>query len=154
MLFSQYVKREVAVNKLTGFYYSIFIFKNTYFYSVHVSNHLSCYKCAYLLGISKILDRNAMIWLQRFMNLLFSIVQQLISVLISFLCISEQLFVVVLSENSTGGTTQKNPHELNFTRHKILTAQFECYQKIMKDTNHNKTGERFSFHRDPLLRAS
>lgn len=51
---------------------------------------------------------------------------------------TSELFVVVLSENSTGGT-KKNAHELNFTRHKILTAQFECYQKIMKDTNHNKT---------------
>uniref|UniRef100_A0A672NN58 Calcitonin gene-related peptide type 1 receptor n=1 Tax=Sinocyclocheilus grahami TaxID=75366 RepID=A0A672NN58_SINGR len=28
---------------------------------------------------------------------------------------------------------------MGFTRHNILTAQFECYQKIMKDTNHNRT---------------
>lgn len=75
------------------------------------------------------------------------------SLLISFLCIFEQFFVVVLSENNTGGTAQKNPHELDFSRHNILTAQFECYQKIMKDTNHNKTGERFLFHKDSWLWA-
>ncbi|KAK9972896.1 hypothetical protein ABG768_023656 [Culter alburnus] len=52
---------------------------------------------------------------------------------------TSEFFVVVLSENDTGGTAQKNPHELDFARHNILNAQFECYQKIMRDTNHNKT---------------
>ncbi|TRY82472.1 hypothetical protein DNTS_029957, partial [Danionella cerebrum] len=50
-----------------------------------------------------------------------------------------QFFVVVVSENNTEGTAQKNAHEMDFTRHNILIAQFECYQQIMKDTNHNKT---------------
>lgn len=75
------------------------------------------------------------------------------SLLISFLRIFEQFFAVVLSENDTGGTAQKNPHELDFSRHNIVTAQFECYQKIMKDTNHNRTGERFLFHKDSWLCA-
>lgn len=62
--------------------------------------------------------------------------------------------MVVLSENNTGGTAQKKGHEMGFTRHNILTAQFECYQKIMKDTNHNRTGERFIFHKDSWLSQS
>ncbi|KAI2663336.1 hypothetical protein H4Q32_011843 [Labeo rohita] len=56
-----------------------------------------------------------------------------------FLLATSEFFVVVLSENNTGGTAQKNAHEMDFTRHNILTAQFECFQKIMKDTNHNRT---------------
>lgn len=73
------------------------------------------------------------------------------SLLISFLRIFQQFFVVVLSENNTGGTAQKNPHDLDFSRHNILTAQFECFQKIMKDTNHNRTGEKFLFYKDSWL---
>lgn len=96
---------------------------------------------------------NSKIWFPRFMYLPFSMVHQLMSLLISFLCIFEQFFAVVLSENNTGGTAQKNPHELDFARHNILNAQFECYQKIMRDTNHNKTGERFLFHKDSWLWA-
>ncbi|KAI7807265.1 calcitonin gene-related peptide type 1 receptor-like [Triplophysa rosa] len=58
----------------------------------------------------------------------------------SFLLLSAtSQFVAVFSENNTGGMAQKNAHEMDSTRHNILTAQFECYQKIMKDTNHNKT---------------
>uniref|UniRef100_A0A8C2GS99 Calcitonin gene-related peptide type 1 receptor n=1 Tax=Cyprinus carpio TaxID=7962 RepID=A0A8C2GS99_CYPCA len=56
-----------------------------------------------------------------------------------FLLATSEFFVVVLSENNTGGTAQKKGHEMDITRHNILTAQFECYQKIMKDTNHNRT---------------
>uniref|UniRef100_A0A3B3Q511 Calcitonin gene-related peptide type 1 receptor n=1 Tax=Paramormyrops kingsleyae TaxID=1676925 RepID=A0A3B3Q511_9TELE len=31
-------------------------------------------------------------------------------------------------------------HDPGVTRNKIVTAQFECYQKIMKDTDHNRKG--------------
>uniref|UniRef100_A0A8C2JXW8 Calcitonin gene-related peptide type 1 receptor n=1 Tax=Cyprinus carpio TaxID=7962 RepID=A0A8C2JXW8_CYPCA len=46
------------------------------------------------------------------------------------------LIFFILFLNSTA---QKNTLEMGFTRHNILTAQFECFQKIMKDTNHNRT---------------
>lgn len=31
-------------------------------------------------------------------------------------------------------------HELGVTRNKIITAQFECYQKIMKDIPQSREG--------------
>ncbi|RXM31560.1 Calcitonin gene-related peptide type 1 receptor, partial [Acipenser ruthenus] len=52
-----------------------------------------------------------------------------------------QLFVFA---NTDANETQHSPQhvysELGVTRNKIVTAQFECYQKIMKDTDYNKKG--------------
>lgn len=31
-------------------------------------------------------------------------------------------------------------HDIGITRNKIVTAQFECYQKIMKDNANSKQG--------------
>ncbi|XP_052349028.1 calcitonin gene-related peptide type 1 receptor-like [Oncorhynchus keta] len=43
--------------------------------------------------------------------------------------------------NSTQQHLQLNVyHDIGLTRNKIVTAQFECYQKIMKDNDHNKIG--------------
>ncbi|MGH0116215.1 UNVERIFIED_CONTAM: hypothetical protein FKN15_000142 [Acipenser sinensis] len=46
--------------------------------------------------------------------------------------------------NPDANETQHSPQhvysELGVTRNKIVTAQFECYQKIMKDTDYNKKG--------------
>ncbi|CAB1329072.1 unnamed protein product, partial [Coregonus sp. 'balchen'] len=43
--------------------------------------------------------------------------------------------------NSTQNHLQLNVyHDIGVTRNKIVTAQFECYQKIMKDNDHNKIG--------------
>lgn len=40
--------------------------------------------------------------------------------------------------------TQQQPnnvyHDLGITRNKIVTAQFECYQKIMKDNRDGREG--------------
>lgn len=42
------------------------------------------------------------------------------------------------------GTQQQHPnnvyHDLGITRNKIVTAQFECYQKIMKDNRDSGEG--------------
>uniref|UniRef100_A0A4W5K8B8 Calcitonin receptor-like a n=1 Tax=Hucho hucho TaxID=62062 RepID=A0A4W5K8B8_9TELE len=44
-------------------------------------------------------------------------------------------------ENVTQQHLQLNVyHDIGVTRNKIVTAQFECYQKIMKDNDHNKIG--------------
>lgn len=41
-------------------------------------------------------------------------------------------------------TQQQHPtnvyHDMGLTRNKIVTAQFECYQKIMKDDTHSRQG--------------
>lgn len=42
------------------------------------------------------------------------------------------------------GTQQQHPnnvyHDLGVTRNKIVSAQFECYQKIMKDNRDGREG--------------
>lgn len=47
------------------------------------------------------------------------------------------------------GTQQQHPnnvyHDLGITRNKIVTAQFECYQKIMKDSRDSREGSLFIF---------
>ncbi|XP_078084664.1 calcitonin gene-related peptide type 1 receptor isoform X2 [Mustelus asterias] len=48
-----------------------------------------------------------------------------------FLAISQQ-FALAMTENSTGNSPVELSHVLGFTRQKIMTAQYECYQKIMK----------------------
>lgn len=49
-----------------------------------------------------------------------------------------------------GTQQQQHPnnvyHDLSITRNKIVTAQFECYQKIMKDNRDSREGSLFSFH--------
>ena len=35
-------------------------------------------------------------------------------------------------------------HDLGVTRNKIVTAQFECYQKIMKDNNPKGPGNKLA----------
>lgn len=54
-----------------------------------------------------------------------------------------QILVAASPEvNSTQQHLQLNVyHDIGVTRNKIVTAQFECYQKIMKDNDHNKIGK-------------
>ncbi len=49
-----------------------------------------------------------------------------------------------LEVNETQQHSNNVYHDMGLTRNKIVTAQFECYQKIMKDTTHNREGS-FSF---------
>lgn len=55
---------------------------------------------------------------------------------------SQQMFVKGSLE--VNGTQQQHPnnvyHDLSITRNKIVTAQFECYQKIMKDNRESREG--------------
>lgn len=49
--------------------------------------------------------------------------------------------------------TQQQPnnvyHDLGITRNKIVTAQFECYQKIMNDNRDSREGSLFL--KNPLI---
>lgn len=36
-------------------------------------------------------------------------------------------------------------HDIGVTRNKIVTAQFECYQKIMKDSSQDRRGRHFTY---------
>nr|XP_046218766.1 calcitonin gene-related peptide type 1 receptor isoform X1 [Oncorhynchus gorbuscha]XP_046218775.1 calcitonin gene-related peptide type 1 receptor isoform X1 [Oncorhynchus gorbuscha] len=58
------------------------------------------------------------------------------------LCTPTDIFVVASPEvNETQEYVPVNVyHDTDVTRKKIVTAQFECYQKIMKDNDHNKIG--------------
>eukprot|EP00063_Salmo_salar_P033003 XP_014007838.1 PREDICTED: calcitonin gene-related peptide type 1 receptor-like [Salmo salar] len=58
------------------------------------------------------------------------------------LCTPTDIFVVASPEvNETQEHVVVNVyHDTDVTRKKIVTAQFECYQKIMKDNDHNKIG--------------
>uniref|UniRef100_A0A8C1WAL0 Calcitonin gene-related peptide type 1 receptor n=1 Tax=Cyprinus carpio TaxID=7962 RepID=A0A8C1WAL0_CYPCA len=62
---------------------------------------------------------------------------KLMSTLLSFRqeCVYEAFFVLASPEvnNSQQQHPQNVYHDIGVTRNKIVTAQFECYQKIMKD---------------------
>ncbi|GCC26890.1 hypothetical protein chiPu_0005310 [Chiloscyllium punctatum] len=47
-------------------------------------------------------------------------------------------FAVVMTENSTRSVTAELYHGFGFTRQKIMTAQYECYQKIMQAPAHKE----------------
>ncbi|XP_062852934.1 calcitonin gene-related peptide type 1 receptor [Trichomycterus rosablanca] len=49
-----------------------------------------------------------------------------------------QLTMANFSNNETQEKSKNSSHENDFSRNKIMMAQFECYQKITKDTNHNQ----------------
>lgn len=67
----------------------------------------------------------------------------------SFPPCSQQMFVKGSLE--VNGTQQQHPnnvyHDLGITRNKIVTAQFECYQKIMKDNRDSGEGS-LLFHKE------
>ncbi|XP_075870100.1 calcitonin gene-related peptide type 1 receptor [Nelusetta ayraudi] len=60
------------------------------------------------------------------------------------LCSPAKVFVVGSQVEVEVNETQQQQHpvnvyhELGVTRNKIVTAQFECYQKIIKDSSHNR----------------
>ncbi|XP_061082569.1 calcitonin gene-related peptide type 1 receptor-like isoform X1 [Conger conger] len=55
--------------------------------------------------------------------------------------VTERFGVVCAHQNETYEEEPRNVyHDIGVTRNKIMTAQFECYQKIMKDPSHNKKG--------------
>ncbi|XP_017337692.2 calcitonin gene-related peptide type 1 receptor [Ictalurus punctatus] len=59
----------------------------------------------------------------------------------SFLFLSTfcELFTVAYSSQNDKQQKSKNTtHEIDPSRNTIMMAQFECYQKIAKDTNHNR----------------
>ncbi|KAG9349456.1 hypothetical protein JZ751_027901 [Albula glossodonta] len=60
------------------------------------------------------------------------------------LCSVTKLFGMVNAEmNETEQEVSQNGYnDIGVTRNKIVTAQFECYQKIMKDTNHNRKAQK------------
>uniref|UniRef100_A0A8C9RNU8 Calcitonin gene-related peptide type 1 receptor n=1 Tax=Scleropages formosus TaxID=113540 RepID=A0A8C9RNU8_SCLFO len=67
----------------------------------------------------------------------------LIHVALFFSCSSQkQLFVAASPDvNETEEQKPQNVyHDIGVTRNKIVTAQFECYQKIMKDTDQKRKG--------------
>lgn len=63
--------------------------------------------------------------------------------------LSWQLFVTAsLDVNETQQQQQHSNnvyHDLGLTRNKIVTAQFECYQKIMKDNTESREGTSLCF---------
>lgn len=60
---------------------------------------------------------------------------------------SSQIFVKASLE--VNETHQQNLnsgyHDMGLTRNKIVTAQFECYQKLMKDNTNNRDGSLLCF---------
>uniref|UniRef100_A0A8D0CAM2 Calcitonin gene-related peptide type 1 receptor n=1 Tax=Scleropages formosus TaxID=113540 RepID=A0A8D0CAM2_SCLFO len=58
------------------------------------------------------------------------------------LCFVSKLFVAASPDvNETEEQKPQNVyHDIGVTRNKIVTAQFECYQKIMKDTDQKRKG--------------
>nr|XP_029500707.1 calcitonin gene-related peptide type 1 receptor-like [Oncorhynchus nerka] len=58
------------------------------------------------------------------------------------LCSVTELCVLASPEgnDSQQHHTQNVYHDIGVTRNTIVTAQFECYQKIMKNDKHNKIG--------------
>ncbi|XP_033865746.1 calcitonin gene-related peptide type 1 receptor-like isoform X1 [Acipenser ruthenus] len=54
--------------------------------------------------------------------------------------------------NETQHSPQHVYSELGVTRNKIVTAQFECYQKIMKDTDYNKKDYFITSDKEYLLK--
>ncbi|MCJ8730025.1 hypothetical protein PDJAM_G00113690 [Pangasius djambal] len=56
--------------------------------------------------------------------------------ILSTLC---ELFTVACSsKNDTQQKSRNGTHDIDGSRNKIVMAQFECYQKITKDTNHHR----------------
>lgn len=51
-----------------------------------------------------------------------------------------QLTMANSSKNETQEKSKNGSHDNDFSRNKIMMAQFECYQKISKDTNNNQPG--------------
>ncbi|XP_045554024.1 calcitonin gene-related peptide type 1 receptor [Salmo salar] len=59
------------------------------------------------------------------------------------LCSVTELCVLAIPEGNDSQQqqhTQNVYHDIGVTRNTIVTAQFECYQKIMKNDKHNKIG--------------
>lgn len=66
----------------------------------------------------------------------------------TFFSLSWQIFVKAsLEVNETQQQQHPNNvyHDLGITRNKIVTAQFECYQKIMNDNTQSREGSLLCF---------
>lgn len=57
---------------------------------------------------------------------------KLVFQILFFILVSKQLFAAAQTSNSTRNVTIQLYNGLGFTREKIMIAQYECYQKIMK----------------------
>lgn len=59
------------------------------------------------------------------------------------LLLLQLLTVALSSENDTQQKSRNGTHDIDVTRNKIVNAQFECYQKITKDTSRNRKGKEY-----------
>ncbi|XP_076871663.1 calcitonin gene-related peptide type 1 receptor [Brachyhypopomus gauderio] len=59
----------------------------------------------------------------------------------SFLLLCSACEVLMAHAEETQSKPKDTAHEIDITRSKIVSAQFECYQKITKGTNHHRIGE-------------